>query len=246
MAIITGSGKGIGEAVAHRFAAEGAKVVINARSETDVQRVVESITKSGASAFGCVADMGTPEGARSLVKAAVDHFKQVDILVHNAGIFPYDPIERMDDESWQRVIDINLNSAFFLSKACLEPMRKQGGGRILFTSSIQSQRAVPGTAHYSTSKAGLNGFIRSAALEFARDNITVNGVEPGLVLTAGIQQAISPERVEKMAQSVPLKRWGNAKEIAAAMLYLARDEAAYITGQTLVIDGGATLTVFRD
>ncbi len=117
---------------------------------------------------------------------------------------------------------------------------------MLFTSSIQGNRsAVPGCAHYAASKAGLNGFIKSAAVEFARDNITVNGVEPGLTLTAGIQAAISTARRERMAHTVPLDRWGTPGEVASAMLYLASDEAAYITGQTIVMDGGASLTVFK-
>lgn len=244
--IITGSGKGIGEAIARRFAAAGARVVVNARSGDDVQRVVTAIKASGAEAFGWVADIGTAKGARSLVSAAVEHYQQLDILVHNAGIFPYDPIDKMADETWLEVMAINLNSAFYLSKASLGPMRLQGGGRMLFVSSIQGNRAaVPGTAHYSTSKAGLNGFIRSAALEFARDLITVNGVEPGMTLTPGVEQSISAERREKMAQTVPLKRFGTPEEVAGAMLFLASDDAAYVTGQTLVMDGGATLPVFR-
>ncbi len=246
VAIITGSGKGIGEAIALCFAAEGAGVVVNSSSGDDVQRVVSAITATGAEAFGWVADVGTPEGASSLVTAAVEHFQQLDILVHNAGIFPYDPIDTMEVESWQSVMDINLNSAFYLSKASLGPIKQQGGGRMLFMSSIQgNQVAIPGTAHYSTSKAGLNGFIRSAALEFARDCITVNGVEPGMILTPGVEQSISGERLEKMTRSVPLKRFGSPQEVAAAMLYLASDDAAYVTGQTLIMDGGATLPVFR-
>jgi 3-oxoacyl-[acyl-carrier protein] reductase len=246
VAIITGSGKGIGEAIARRFAAEGAKVVINARSDDDVQRVVNGITESGFDAFGYAADIGTAEGARALVSSAQDHYQQLDILVHNAGIFPYNTIEKMDDETWQKVMNINLNSAFYLSKACLEPMRQQGSGRILFTSSVLGNRAAaPGTAHYATSKSGLNGFIRSAALEFARDNITVNGVEPGMTLTPGIKQEFTAERREKMAATVPLNRFGTPEEVAAAMSFLASDEAAYVTGQTLVMDGGATLTVFK-
>ncbi len=249
VALITGSGKGIGEAIAMHFAHSGAKVIVTSRSAGDIQRVVDSIngaeTGKGGEAHGITADIGTAKGVTSLVDAALGHFHRLDILVHNAGIFPYDPIEKMTDESWQRVMDVNLNSAFRLSKACLEHLKAQGGGRILFTSSIQGNRvAVPGCAHYATSKAGLNGFIKAAALEFARYKITVNGVEPGLTLTAGVEQSIDAERREKMATSVPLKRWGTPAEVAAAMLYLASDEAAYITGQTIVIDGGATLPVF--
>ena len=246
VAIITGSGKGIGEAIAGLFAREGARVVVTSRSEGDIQRVVDDIQDSGGQAHGVVADIGTLDGVQSLVAGAAEHFSQIDILVHNAGIFPYDPIEKMADDTWQQVMDINLSSAFRLSKACLVHMKERGAGRILFTSSIQGNRAaVPGCAHYATSKAGLNGFIKSAALEFARHNITVNGVEPGLTLTAGVEQSIAEERREKMARSVPLGRWGTPGEVASAMLYLASEDAAYVTGQTIVIDGGATLPVFR-
>ncbi|MEE8305851.1 MAG: SDR family oxidoreductase [Gammaproteobacteria bacterium] len=246
VAIITGSGKGIGEAIARLFAREGAKIVVNARSGEDIQRVAGAITDAGGQAHAVVADIGTQEGVNSLIAAAVNHYQHMDILVHNAGIFAYEPIEKMDDESWQRVIDVNLSSGFRLSKACLPHLRQRGGGRILFTSSIQGNRAViPGCAHYATSKAGLNGFIRAAALEFARDGITVNGVEPGLVMTAGVEQSITEERRDKMAGAVPLNRWGTPGEVASALLYLASDDAAYVTGQTIVIDGGATLPVFK-
>jgi 3-oxoacyl-[acyl-carrier protein] reductase len=221
-------------------------VVVNARSADDVDRVVASIRSDGGTEQGVVADIGSPEGARALVAGATAAFGGLDILVHNAGIFPYDTIERMSDESWREVIDINLSSAFYLSKACLGPMRQRGGGRILFTSSILGNRgAAPGTAHYATSKAGLNGFIRAAAYEFARDNITVNGVEPGMTLTPGIEREFTPERRERMEQAIPLKRFATPEEVAAAILYLAGDDAAYVTGQTLIIDGGATLPVFR-
>ena len=246
VALITGSGKGIGEAIAHLFAIQGAKVVVTARSENDIQRVAGSIAKAGGEALTVAADISTPAGIESLIAEVAGHYQHIDILVHNAGIFPYDPIEEMTDDSWQAVMDVNLSSAFRLSKACLPKMKEQGGGRMLFTSSIQgNSAAVPGCAHYATSKAGLNGFIRAAALEFARHNITVNGVEPGLTLTPGVEQSIPEQRREKMAQSVPLNRWGTPGEVASAMLYLASDAAAYITGQTIVIDGGATLPVFR-
>ena len=245
VAIITGSGKGIGEAIAMQFAHSGAKVIVTSRSADEIQQVVDAINGKGGEAYGITADIGTAKGVTSLVDATLGHFHRLDILVHNAGIFPYDPIEKMTDESWQKVMDVNLNSAFRLSKACLEHIKAQASGRILFTSSIQGNRAaVPGCAHYATSKAGLNGFIKAAALEFARYKITVNGVEPGLTLTAGIEQSIDADRREKMAQSVPLKRWGTPAEVASAMVYLASDDAAYITGQTIVIDGGATLPVF--
>lgn len=245
VAIVTGSGKGIGEAIARLFASHGAKIVVNARSEDDVRRVTAALKQRDLTAHGIAADIGTAAGVETLVAGSAGHFGQIDILVHNAGIFPYAPIEKMTDASWRDVIDVNLNSAFRLSQACLGHMKQRRGGRILFTSSIQGNRAaVPGCAHYAASKAGINGFIRSAALEFARYHITVNGVEPGLTLTEGVARSIAQERRQEMAQTVPLKRWGTPAEVAAAMLFLASDDAAYITGQTIVIDGGATLPVF--
>jgi 3-oxoacyl-[acyl-carrier protein] reductase len=246
VAIVTGAGRGIGEAIARRFAASGARVVVNARTLDDVQRVAAELKETGAEAHAIAADIGSLDGVQALVNGAVEHFGGIDILAHNAGIFPHNPVEEMHDADWQRVLDVNLSSAFRLSKACLRHMRARGGGRILFTSSIQGNRvAIPGCAHYAASKAGLNGFIRAAALEFARDRITVNGVEPGLTLTAGVEQSIPAERREKMARSVPLQRWCSVDEVAAAMSFLASGDADYITGQTLVIDGGATLPVFQ-
>jgi len=246
VAIITGSGRGIGEAIARLFAGEGAQVVVNARGGEEIQRVAGAINDAGGQAHAKVADIGTLEGVTTLVEDTAAQMGHIDILVHNAGIFPYNPIEKMDDDAWQKVIDTNLTSAFRLGKACLPHLRAAGGGRMLFTSSVQGNRAaVPGVAHYATSKAGLNGFIRSAALEFARDGITVNGVEPGLIFTEGVQNSIPDERRLKMASSVPLNRWGTPGEVAHAMLYLASEDAAYITGQTIVIDGGATLPVYK-
>lgn len=243
-AIVTGSGRGIGEAIARLFAAQGAAVVVTSRTADEIERVVQGIAEQGGAAHGVVADLAEASGVRALVDSAAGRFGRIDILVHNAGIFPYDPIETMPDESWLRVIDVNLTAAFRLVKAGV-PHMKERGGRILFTSSIQGNRAaVPGCAHYAASKGGLNGLIRAAALELARYAITVNGVEPGLMLTDEVARAIKSERRERMADAVPLKRWGIPSEVAQAMLFLASEEAAYVTGQTLVVDGGATLPVF--
>jgi 3-oxoacyl-[acyl-carrier protein] reductase len=245
-AIVTGSGRGIGEAIARLFAAEGASVIVSARTQEQVARVVQAIEESGGKAHGVIADLGSSSGVSALVSSAVDNLGSLDILVHNAGVFPYNKLEDMDEDAWQGVIDINLTSAYRLSKACLPHLKESAAARILFTSSVQGNHAaVPGCAHYAASKAGLTGLIKSAALEFARYGITVNGVEPGLVLTAGTEEAIDEERRQKMANSVPLKRWGRPEEIAQAMLFLASNEAAYITGQSLLIDGGATLPIFR-
>jgi 3-oxoacyl-[acyl-carrier protein] reductase len=242
VAIVTGAGQGIGEAIARQFAREGALVVVNARTTANIERVVESIVNEGGTAHPVTADIGTLAGVGELIDGAVSHFKHIDILAHNAGIFPYNPIEDMDDEAWTNVIEVNLTSAYRLTKASLPAMKKRGAGRIVFSSSVQGNRvAVSGCTHYAASKSGLNGFIRAAALELAEYKITVNGVEPGLVLTPGTENALSERRRDLMAEYVPLKRWGEPAEVAHAMLYLASAEAGYVTGQTIIVDGGALL-----
>jgi len=242
VALVTGAGQGIGEAIARLFAQEGARVVLSARSEDKLKRVADEIAQAGGIAHAIPADIATADGINSLVGSVLEQLQQIDILVHNAGIFPHQPLEDMDDDSWQSVINLNLTGGFRLLRACLPSMKASGSGRILFTSSVQGNHtAVPGCAHYAASKAGLNGLIRAAAFELAQYKITVNGVEPGLVLTSGVEQALSERRRQRMADYVPLKRWGDPAEIAHAMLYLASDEAAYVTGQTIVVDGGALL-----
>jgi len=242
VALVTGAGQGIGEAIARLFAREGARVALSARSEDKLRLVADEVTRGGGIARAIPADIATAEGIGFLVSDTLREFQRIDILVHNAGIFPYQPLEDMDDASWQSVINLNLTGGFRLLKACLPSLKASSSGRILFTSSVQGNHtAVPGCAHYAASKAGLNGLIRAAAFELAQYKITVNGVEPGLVLTGGVEQALSERRRQRMADYVPLKRWGEPAEIAHAMLYLASDEAAYITGQTIVVDGGALL-----
>ncbi len=242
VAIVTGSGQGIGEAIARLFAQEGAVVVVNARTPEKVDGVVDAIVAAGGNAHGVSADVGTLEGVNTLVDAAASRFQRIDILVHNAGIFPFHLLEDMADDAWNEVIQVNLTSAYRLTHACIPHMKELGAGRMLFTSSVQGNRAaVPGCAHYAASKAGINGLIRAAALELAPYRITVNGVEPGLILTPGTETAIAEDKRRLWAQYVPLKRWGKPAEIAHAMLYLASPEAAYVTGQTIVVDGGALL-----
>jgi 3-oxoacyl-[acyl-carrier protein] reductase len=242
VAIVTGAGQGIGEAIARLFAEEGASVVVNARTDGHVKRVVEGIVEAGGEAHGCAADIGRPDGINAAVATAAERFQHIDILVHNAGIFPMKMLEDMDDDSWNDVITVNLTSAYRLTRACLPHMKLRGGGRVLFTSSVTGNRtAVPGFSHYAASKGGINGLIRVAALELAQYNITVNGVEPGLILTPGSGQVTSQEERNAMARYVPLKRWGDPMDVAHAMLYLASDHASYVTGQTIIVDGGALL-----
>ena len=242
VAVVTGSSQGIGEAIALLFAREGAAVVVNARTEKQVERVVDNIVQEGGNAHGVTADIGSLQGVDELIEATVNQYQHIDILVHNAGIFPFDLLENLEDDAWNEVISVNLTSAYRLTHACIPHMKERGDGRVLFTSSVQGNRvAVPGCAHYATSKAGINGFIKAAALELSRYGITVNGVEPGLVRTPGTDSAMSEEKQRQWAKYVPLKRWGEPVEIAHAMLYLASPEAGYVTGQTLIVDGGALL-----
>ncbi len=240
--IVTGAGRGIGEAVARLFAAEGALVVVNARTEADVRRVVADIAGSAGTAHGIAADIGGPEGVQILVRGTVERFGAIDVLVHNAGIYPLQPLEKMEDRDWSQVLEVNLTSAFRLTKACIPHLKARRNGRVLFTSSVTGNRTgVGGLAHYAASKAGLNGFIRSAAMELAPYGITVNGVEPGLVLTPGAEAVTTAEERDAMARFVPLKRWGTPMDVAHAMLYLASEGASYVTGQTIIVDGGALL-----
>ena len=242
VAVVTGSSQGIGEAIAQLFAREGANVVVNSRTEERVGRVVDTIVQEGGTAHGVTADVGSLQGVNALIDSAVSQFQHIDILVHNAGIFPFSLLEDLDDAAWNEVLNVNLTSAYRLTHACIPHMKEGRDGRILFTSSVQGNRvAVPGCAHYAATKAGINGFIKAAALELSRYAITVNGVEPGLVLTPGTENAMSKEKQRQWAKYVPLKRWGEPFEIAHAMLYLASAEAGYVTGQTLIVDGGALL-----
>ena len=240
--IVTGAGRGIGEAIAKLFAAEGALVSVNARTEANVQRVVFDITSSGGTAHGIAADIGVPEGVEAVVHGTVARYGAIDVLVHNAGIFPFQPLEQMEDSDWSHVLEVNLTSAFRLTKACLPHLKNRRNARVLFTSSVTGNRTgVGGLAHYSASKAGINGFIRSTAMELAPYGITVNGVEPGLVLTPAAEGVTTSDERDAMARFVPLKRWGTPMDIAYAMLYLASEGASYVTGQTIVVDGGALL-----
>ncbi|RMF94825.1 MAG: SDR family oxidoreductase [Gammaproteobacteria bacterium] len=242
VALITGASQGIGAAVARCFAQAGARLVLNARNEQRLATVAADIAGAGGEVRTLAADIAAADSAPALAALAEQAFGGLQILVHNAGIFPYQPLAEMAFADWQRVLDVNLNSAFRLLSACLPLLRRNPASRVIFVSSVQGNRvAVPGCAHYAASKAGLNGLMRAAALELAADGITVNCVEPGLVRTPGVEDALSARRRAAMAAEVPLGRWAEADEVAQAVLYLASPQAGYVTGHSLVIDGGALL-----
>ena len=240
--IVTGAGQGIGEGIARLFARSGSKVVIATRSTANGQAVADSIVKDGGVASLAQTDVGDHAQVKRMVAQTVEKYGRLDIVVHNAAVYPVISIEQLSDADLDQTLAVNLKAGFWLIQAALPHLRAQGGGRFLFTSSVTGPNvAMPGTAHYAASKAGMNGLIRTAALEYAREHITVNGVEPGYILTPAMQALGGPEAIAEMAKQIPLGKLGMPADIANTMLFLASDAAAYITGQTIVVDGGSTL-----
>ena len=236
-ALIIGAARGIGEGIASRFVEEGAQVTI---ADTEEEAGRETAKRLGGGFV--MADVSRPEDAERAVATAVAAHGGLDILVQNAGIYPWTLIEKIDPEEWDRVLAVNLKGTFLAAQAALRPMKAKRAGRMIFTSSITGPKvSSPGHGHYSASKAGINGFIKAAAIEFAGYNITVNGVEPGNILTEGMKAHRSAAFIKSMEDAVPLGRLGTPRDVANAFLFLASDEAAYITGVTIVVDGGQIL-----
>lgn len=245
VAIIIGAAKGIGAAIARRFVEQGALVVL---SDLDSESGLQLVAELGAErAVFMQSNVAVEADMEDLAALAVQRFGGIDILVQNAGIYPSYLLQDMTLNQWQEVLAVNLTGTFLAARACLPVMRAQGSGRMVFTSSITGPRvANPGVAAYASSKAGLNGLIRSAALEFAGWGITVNGIEPGNILTEGLSAGRSPAFIDNMKQSIPLGRLGSPEDVANAALFLASDEASYITGTTIVVDGGQILPESKD
>ncbi len=242
VALVIGAARGIGRGVAERFAEEGARVVI-----ADADAEVGQAAADALKALFVPCDISRMEDAERAVEVAARSFGGLDILVQNAGVYPWQLIEDTSPEDWDRVMAVNLRGCFLAARAALVPMKARGVGRMLFTSSITGPHVTsPGHGHYSATKAGINGFIRAAALEFAGYGITVNGVEPGNILTEGVQQGRSPQFIKSMEEAIPLGRLGSARDVANAFLFLASDEASYITGTTIIVDGGQLLPEGND
>ena len=242
VAIVTGSGQGIGAAIAEVFAGAGAKVLVATRTASHGEKIIQRILKAGGEAALMALDIGVLDNIRKVVRGAVERWGGVDIMVHNAASFLGGPVEGYSEEDLETVLAVNLKACFRLSAACIPHFRKRGGGRLLFTSSVTGPRvAMPGTSYYAASKSGITGFIRTAALELAAERITVNAVEPGYIRTAAMELLADEEGMAQMAKYIPMGYIGAPQDIAYAMLYLAGDQARYITGQTLCIDGGSTL-----
>ena len=236
IAIVTGASRGIGRAIAHTLAARGALVVAGARGENSAATVAE-IREAGRQAEAGSVDVTDAASVDALVAGVLERHQRIDILVNNAGITRDQLMLRMKRDDWDQVLSTNLTAAFTCVQAVLKPMIKQRGGRIISISSVVGQMGNAGQVNYAASKAGLIGFSKALAREVASRNITVNVVTPGLVDT-DMTKAITDKAQADWASAIPLGRLGTAEEVAAAVCFLASDEAAYITGHVLAVNGG--------
>ncbi len=240
-AVVTGGSRGIGRAIVLRLAAQGADVCFSYQSNAAAaQAVVAEVEALGRRALAVQGDAAQPEAADALIKAALEAFGKVDILVNNAGITRDDLIMRMSIDAWRAVIDTNLSGAFYAIKAATRPMLKAKRGRIINITSVSGQAGQMGQANYSSAKAGLIGLTKATARELASRGITCNAVAPGFVLTE-LTVGLADQWKQKITEQTPLGRFGTPEEIADAVAFLASDEAAYITGQVLAVDGGLVM-----
>lgn len=241
VAIVTGSSRGIGAGIARVFAAQGAKVVINHRNSPDhAAEVVAAIKDKGGEATVIQADVGQSQQAQQLIKQTIDTYGQIDILVNNAGTTRDMVIMMMKDEDWDLVLRTNLSSTYYCCKAVVRPMMKKRSGRIINITSVVGLAGQSGQTNYAASKAGIIGFTKSLAKEVGSRNITVNAVAPGFVPTA-LTNVLPEEMMQAAVANTPLGRLGTIEDVAYAALFLASDEAAFITGHVLTVDGGLVM-----
>jgi 3-oxoacyl-[acyl-carrier protein] reductase len=236
-ALVTGASQGIGEAIARRLAAQGARVVLAARNEEKLKRLAAEIDAGGGCARPLVLDVAQPETFGERLKSLPEDFAAVDILVNNAGITADNLLARMSLDEWERVLRTNLTGAFALTKEVVRGMMKRRWGRVINVSSVVGMMGNAGQANYAAAKAGLIGFSKSLARELGSRNITVNAVAPGYIRTAMTEKLPEAAR-DELAGSIALKRLGAVDDIAWAVLYLASEEAGYVTGHALNVSGG--------
>lgn len=241
VAIIIGASKGIGRGIAKVFAKEGAKLLVVGRNEAALKNLVEEISSPTQTIHYHVGDICNEQDMQNAANKALEYYGKIDILCPNAGIYPEAWLGEMTLAQWNEVIQTNLTGVFLATNACLPIMKKSQYGRIIIISSISGPKVgLPGYAHYTASKAGITGFIKTAAIEFAKHNITMNAIEPGNIITESLME-MGNELIRSMEKDIPMGHLGTVDDIAYATLFLASDEAKFITGQTLVVDGGQVL-----
>jgi 3-oxoacyl-[acyl-carrier protein] reductase len=240
--LVTGGTKGIGKGIAAGFAAEGANVMIVGRDADAGEKAAAELGAGGARAVSFIrGDVSDPADCAAAVAGAGERHGGLDVVCCNAGIFPAARLAEMTPGQLEEVLAVNLKGTFFIVQAAIPALERSGRGRVILTSSITGPiTGFSGWTHYGASKAGQLGFMRSAALELARAGITINAIMPGNIITEGLAD-MGPEYLRSMEASIPLGRLGSIEDIASAALFLATEEAGYITGQTLVIDGGQTV-----
>ncbi len=240
-AVVTGASRGIGRAVALELAEQGANVVVNySGSEAKAHEVVEAIKEMGGQAIAVRANVGNSEDVQAMMKEALSQFDTIDILVNNAGITRDNLLMRMKEDEWDDVININLKGVFNATKAVTRQMMKQRSGRIINIASIVGVMGNAGQANYVAAKAGVIGLTKSTARELASRHITVNAIAPGFI-TTDMTDKLTEDIKAEMLKQIPLARFGDAKDIAAVVSFLASEKSAYITGQTIHVDGGMVM-----
>ncbi|HEY7533860.1 MAG TPA: SDR family NAD(P)-dependent oxidoreductase [Nitrospiraceae bacterium] len=242
VALITGGNAGIGEAIAKVFAREGASVVITGRRKDELDRVAKDIETNGGTVMVAVGSVTDESHAQTVVQQAMQRFGRLDILVNNAGIGDFGKrLHEIDDNTWSQVLDVNLTGVFRVTRAAVPAMLKSGGGAIINISSVASLVGIPSLPAYAASKGGLDAMTRAMAIDYASDNIRCNVVNPGLIATPMAAPLMSnPEQLEPILAHYPLRRAGKPEEVANLVLYLASDDATWVTGGTFPIDGGMT------
>lgn len=240
-AIVTGGSKGIGRGIAEVFANAGVNVVISGRNQGDIDSAVAALAGTPGTVSGVAADVTSPEDCARVVAAAVERNGGLDIVCANAGIFPSGRLEDLTPDDIEQVLAVNFKGTVYIVQAALSALAATGHGRVVITSSITGPvTGYPGWSHYGASKAAQMGFLRTAAMELAPKKITVNAVLPGNIITEGLVE-MGQEYMDQMAAAVPAGTLGSVADIGNAALFFATDEAAYITGQSLVVDGGQIL-----
>lgn len=237
VALVTGAGLGIGKGIALVLAREGYDIVVCDLNQENVEQVAEEVRGLGVKASAIKCDVSQSSEVEALFVQVQEEFGRVDVLVNNAGIYPFVSFEAMQETDWDKVMDVNLKGVFLCSKAALTIMPE--GGRMITVSSIASLQGFAGLVHYCASKGGVNGMVRALALELAPKKITVNAVAPGAIETPGAKMPV--ENQEQILAGIPLARMGQPEDIAHAVAFLASEKASYITGQVLVVDGGWTV-----